>query len=80
MEYTCCVCSKVFVFSSMHVTGEQLDQYTGIAATLRFPLSSELPGSEDAAGAGGDSSDDEHADGLKTNNEYAEDYSNFIEN
>lgn len=29
---------KVFVFSSMHVSGEQLDSYTGIAATLRFPL------------------------------------------
>lgn len=29
---------KVFVFSSMHVSGAQLDQYTGIAATLRFPL------------------------------------------
>ncbi|CAE7732826.1 pelo-1 [Symbiodinium microadriaticum] len=29
---------KVFVFSSMHVSGEQLDQYTGVAATLRFPL------------------------------------------
>lgn len=29
---------KVYVFSSMHVSGAQLDQYTGIAATLRFPL------------------------------------------
>mmetsp|Transcript_17224 Transcript_17224/g.25761 ORF Transcript_17224/g.25761 Transcript_17224/m.25761 type:complete len:429 (-) Transcript_17224:138-1424(-) len=29
---------KVYVFSSMHVSGEQLDQYTGVAATLRFPL------------------------------------------
>jgi hypothetical protein len=29
---------QVFIFSSMHVSGEQLDQYTGVAATLRFPL------------------------------------------
>ena len=26
------------VFSSMHVSGEQLDKYTGVAAILRFPL------------------------------------------
>ncbi|CAN0293174.1 unnamed protein product [Ectocarpus sp. 12 AP-2014] len=30
--------AKVYVFSSMHVTGEQLGQLTGIAAVLRFPL------------------------------------------
>ncbi|CAM9146336.1 unnamed protein product [Ascophyllum nodosum] len=30
--------AKVFVFSSMHVTGEQLGQLSGIAAVLRFPL------------------------------------------
>lgn len=29
---------KVFVFSSMHVSGEELSQLTGIAAILRFPL------------------------------------------
>ncbi|XWS55920.1 hypothetical protein CRYUN_Cryun09bG0041500 [Craigia yunnanensis] len=29
---------QVFVFSSMHVSGEQLAQLTGIAAILRFPL------------------------------------------
>uniref|UniRef100_A0A7S3HQQ8 Protein pelota homolog n=1 Tax=Spumella elongata TaxID=89044 RepID=A0A7S3HQQ8_9STRA len=29
---------KVFQFSSLHCTGEQLNLYTGIAATLRFPL------------------------------------------
>lgn len=28
----------VHVFSSMHVSGEQLNQLTGIAAILRFPL------------------------------------------
>lgn len=27
----------VYVFSSMHVSGEQLDKFTGVAATLRFP-------------------------------------------
>lgn len=30
--------AKVFIFSSMHVTGQQLGQLTGIAAVLRFPL------------------------------------------
>lgn len=29
---------KVYHFSSMHVSGEQLNNFTGIAATLRFPL------------------------------------------
>lgn len=29
---------KVFQFSALHSTGEQLNLYTGIAATLRFPL------------------------------------------
>ena len=28
---------QVFIFSSLHVTGEQLDRFTGVAATLRFP-------------------------------------------
>ena len=28
----------VYKFSSLHVSGEKLDQYTGIAATLRFPV------------------------------------------
>ena len=34
---------RVFVFSSLHVSGEQLQLYTGVAATLRFPLPPELP-------------------------------------
>ena len=29
---------KVFVFSSIHVSGEELAKFTGIAAMLRFPL------------------------------------------
>eukprot|EP01120_Amphizonella_sp_Union-15-10_P011090 TRINITY_DN4613_c0_g1_i1.p1 TRINITY_DN4613_c0_g1~~TRINITY_DN4613_c0_g1_i1.p1 ORF type:complete len:165 (-),score=49.91 TRINITY_DN4613_c0_g1_i1:108-602(-) len=29
---------QVLIFSSAHVTGEQLSQYSGVAATLRFPL------------------------------------------
>jgi len=28
----------VKIFSSMHISGEQLDQLTGIAAILRFPM------------------------------------------
>eukprot|EP01041_Mallomonas_annulata_P003773 gene3773-7490_t len=38
---------QVFVFSSMHVSGEQLDQYTGVAATLRFPLPEVLEEQQD---------------------------------
>jgi len=33
---------QVFIFSSMHVSGTQLDLYTGIAAILRFPLASSI--------------------------------------
>jgi len=29
---------KIFKFSALHVSGEQLNLYTGIAATLRFPI------------------------------------------
>ena len=43
---------KVVVFSSAHVSGEQLDQLTGIAAILRFPIpdlgDDEDDGDEDA--------------------------------
>ncbi|XP_023939772.2 protein pelota isoform X2 [Bicyclus anynana] len=38
--------SDVRIFSSMHVSGEQLDQLTGIAAVLRFPMP-ELEDSDD---------------------------------
>jgi len=54
----------VYVFSSMHISGQQLDSYTGIAATLRFPLPEELfevPGVE-AEGAEEDGEDDENED------------------
>uniref|UniRef100_A0A6M2DF58 Protein pelota homolog n=1 Tax=Xenopsylla cheopis TaxID=163159 RepID=A0A6M2DF58_XENCH len=37
---------EVKIFSSMHVSGEQLDQLTGVAAILRFPMP-ELEDSED---------------------------------
>jgi len=29
---------EVKIFSSLHVSGEQLDQLTGVAAILRFPM------------------------------------------
>ena len=35
---------EVVVFSGMHVSGQQLDKLTGLAAILRFPL----PDLEDA--------------------------------
>ena len=40
----------------MHVSGEQLDQYTGVAATLRYPLIHPDP---EEAGRKDDSSDDD---------------------
>ena len=48
---------KVFIFSSMHVSGAQLDKYTGIAATLRFPVPDWDDDEEEGEGkevAGGD--------------------------
>lgn len=38
---------EVKIFSSMHVSGEQLDQLTGVAAILRFPMP-ELEDEEDS--------------------------------
>ena len=29
---------KVYVFSSMHISGQQLQQVSGVAAILRYPL------------------------------------------
>ncbi|XP_045785866.1 protein pelota [Maniola jurtina] len=46
--------SDVRIFSSMHVSGEQLDQLTGIAAVLRFPM----PELEDSDGEENDSDSD----------------------
>ncbi|CAM9164047.1 unnamed protein product, partial [Ectocarpus fasciculatus] len=43
---------KVHVFSSMHVSGQQLDLYTGIAAILRFPVYAEEPQEEPPASDG----------------------------
>jgi protein pelota len=33
---------QALIFSSMHESGQQLNQYTGIAAILRFPLDPEI--------------------------------------
>lgn len=60
---------KIFIFSSMHVSGEQLDQYTGIAATLRFPIAS-LPNEDE-------DSDEEVDVNAITNN--STNYSSFSE-
>ncbi|XP_047527642.1 protein pelota [Vanessa atalanta] len=46
--------SDVRIFSSMHVSGEQLDQLTGIAAILRFPM----PELEDSDGEDSDAESD----------------------
>jgi len=45
---------EVKIFSSMHVSGEQLGQLSGIAAILRFPLP-ELDEDEDEEGEGSES-------------------------
>ncbi|XP_011308857.1 protein pelota [Fopius arisanus] len=45
----------VKIFSSMHVSGEQLDQVTGIAAILRFPM----PELEDETDGEDDDTDDD---------------------
>ncbi|EDW63381.1 protein pelota [Drosophila novamexicana] len=51
---------EVKIFSSMHISGEQLAQLTGVAAILRFPMP-ELEDSDDDddddGAAGGDNSD-----------------------
>ncbi|KAG5185429.1 eRF1 domain 1-domain-containing protein [Tribonema minus] len=51
--------ARVFVFSSMHVTGEQLGQLGGIAAVLRFPM----PDIEEEDHGGGESSEEEGGEG-----------------
>uniref|UniRef100_A0A182W6Q4 Protein pelota homolog n=1 Tax=Anopheles minimus TaxID=112268 RepID=A0A182W6Q4_9DIPT len=45
---------EVKIFSSMHVSGEQLAQLTGVAAILRFPMP-ELEDSDDEGSDGSDS-------------------------
>lgn len=45
---------EVKIFSSMHISGEQLSQLTGIAAILRFPM----PELEDSDNDGGDDDSD----------------------
>jgi protein pelota len=54
---------RVFQFSSLHCTGEQLNLYTGIAATLRFPLPDVAEEEEEEDGA---ISDPELRDNLGT--------------
>jgi protein pelota len=52
---------KVFIFSRMHVSGQQLKQVSGVAAILRYPL----PDVEEEAEAdfsGDDDSDDDTVD------------------
>ncbi|XP_055388176.1 protein pelota [Condylostylus longicornis] len=47
---------EVKIFSSMHISGEQLAQLTGVAAILRFPMPElEESDEEDEGAAGGDS-------------------------
>ena len=48
---------EVLIFSSIHESGKQLDQLTGVAAILNFPLTEIESGDEeeieDMAGQGG---------------------------
>ena len=52
---------RVFQFSSLHGSGEQLNLYTGVAATLRFPL----PDTAQVEEGGEDSSEDEAESALR---------------
>ena len=55
--------AKVHIFSSMHVSGDQLARFTGSAAILRFPVPLEqLLGDDVLDGAPDDSSDDDYDD------------------
>ena len=55
--------AKVHIFSSMHVSGDQLARFTGAAAILRFPVPLEqLLGDDALDGAPDDSSDDDDGD------------------
>jgi protein pelota len=57
---------RVFIFSSMHVSGEQLDRYTGVAATLRFPLPPTVRLDEGYTSSSSDNNDDERqSDGFE---------------
>ena len=55
---------QVFIFSSMHVSGQQLQQVSGVAAILRYPLPDldelELQAEEWEEQNGGESSDEEY--------------------
>lgn len=64
---------NVHIFSSLHVSGEQLAQYSGVAAILRFPLPELLEGEEEE--------DDDLAnelDNLNNNDDAAEDPANLV--
>ena len=77
LEYTnICLSSPsvimVFIFSSMHISGEQLDQYTGVAASLRFPLP------EVAVLCGSDDSDDDSDEEINDNNSHEDVYCDIM--
>ena len=50
---------KVYIFSSMHVSGVQLNQLSGVAAILRYPLPDLDQLELDAAAFENDNDDDE---------------------
>lgn len=54
--------AQVHIFSSMHVSGQQLDQYTGIAAVLRFPVILEQNDGATAETGAGHAADDDSSD------------------
>lgn len=62
---------EVHLFSSMHVSGEQLGQLSGVAATLRFPLP-ELDELEDEASSVGSDSDAASESGAESDTERVE--------
>jgi len=61
--------ADVKIFSSMHVSGEQLGQLSGIAAILRFPLPEieDAVSNEDDKDENSDSDNDNNNNGIKKN-------------
>eukprot|EP00812_Abedinium_dasypus_P007960 NODE_2017_length_1012_cov_266.779519.p2 GENE.NODE_2017_length_1012_cov_266.779519~~NODE_2017_length_1012_cov_266.779519.p2 ORF type:complete len:190 (+),score=80.87 NODE_2017_length_1012_cov_266.779519:164-733(+) len=67
----------VHIFSSQHVSGEQLHQLGGIAATLRFPCP-DLDDIDSEAGLSDDDDVDDDADAAERKQKFEEDTDSFM--
>ena len=57
------IIAKVYIFSSMHLSGQQLQQVSGVAAILRYPLP-EINDIDELE------EDDDPVDDISTDDEY----------